>query len=103
MPGAAEDRSRAVAARPVQALSGGGGLVRAPFRYPKLTATLLLWALGLFLAFLARPPAITPEATAAFMSKIKEVRSPHCAAAASPHCGSFRHLFAPHISFIHGF
>lgn len=51
-----------------------GGPLRAPLRYPRLTLTLLLWLLGLYLAFLARPAAITREQELAFKAKIKEVR-----------------------------
>lgn len=61
-----------------------GALVVAalPLRHPRLTATVLLWALGLCIAFLARPPAITPEQMVAFKAKLKQVR---------PAAGALRH------------
>lgn len=80
MPGSEEDTtttSQAEALAPRPAPPPGltlAAAAAAPFRYPRLTTTLVLWALGLFLAFLARPPAITPEATATFMAKFKQVR-----------------------------
>ncbi|PRW60003.1 hypothetical protein C2E21_1530 [Chlorella sorokiniana] len=61
--------------RDIVSRSGGSlaaGRLSAPLRYPRLTVTLLLWVLGLYLAFLARPAAITPEQELAFKAKIKE-------------------------------
>ncbi|KAL4426500.1 hypothetical protein ABPG77_008358 [Micractinium sp. CCAP 211/92] len=54
-----------------QALRPASAL-RLPIRYPKLTLTLVLWILGLFLAFIAKPPRVSQEALAAFRAKVKQ-------------------------------
>lgn len=46
-----------------------------PLRYPHLSLTLLLWLLGLWVAFLAKPPAVNDEQAAAFKAKLQEVRA----------------------------
>ena len=48
--------------------------LRLARRHPRLTTTLLVWVLGLYCAFLARPIAITEQQTADFKLKMKEVR-----------------------------
>ncbi|KAL4458505.1 hypothetical protein ABPG75_013370 [Micractinium tetrahymenae] len=68
-----EQTSRALQRRAggSQAL-GPAAALRLPIRYPKLTVTLVLWLLGLFLAFMAKPPPVSQEALAAFKAKVKQ-------------------------------
>lgn len=47
---------------------------RFPQRHPRAAGFFLVWLLGLYCAFLARPPAITDEQTTAFKVKVQEVR-----------------------------
>lgn len=72
-----DSSSRELARRSGGSLAVGGPL-GAPLRHPRLALTLVLWLLGLYLAFLARPAAITPQQELAFKAKIKEVREAGC-------------------------
>ncbi|EFN54176.1 hypothetical protein CHLNCDRAFT_135614 [Chlorella variabilis] len=45
---------------------------RFPQRHPRAAGFFLVWLLGLYCAFLARPPAITDEQTTAFKVKVQE-------------------------------
>jgi hypothetical protein len=64
--------STAVATRQAVPLSLAA-VVSFPRRYPRATGFFLVWLLGLYCAFLARPLAITDEQTAAFKGKVQEV------------------------------
>lgn len=53
--------------------SAAGSLLAVPVRHPKAGAVLLLWLLGLWLAFMAKPARITEQQTVAFKEKLSEV------------------------------
>ena len=48
-------------------------LLTFPKRRPKTATVVLLWLVGLYCAFLAKPPPPTEQQTAAFKQKITEV------------------------------